>query len=60
MRGGTSEEVIEEEQGDRRGRMRDGESKEASEEAAIAWEGRKDGRGNVTFGRGEKGVGMGS
>jgi hypothetical protein len=41
--------------------MRDGESEEASEEAAIASEGRKEGgnKGNVTCGRGEKGVGKG-
>ena len=40
--GGTAREVFKEDHGDPGGRMRDGESEEASEEVAIAWEGRKE------------------
>ena len=45
--GGTTREVIEEDHGDRGGRMRDGKSEEASEEVAIAWEGRKEETGEM-------------
>ena len=40
--GGTTGEFFDEDHGDPGGRIRDGESEEASEEVAIAWEGRKE------------------
>ena len=42
IRAATAGEVIGEDHGDPDSRMRDGESEEASEEAAIALEGRKE------------------